>query len=392
MDKDYLKVHRQIFTEDKEITLFYSPGRVNLIGEHIDYNGGYVLPLALTIGNYGTFAFREDNEIHLFSDSFQDNGAFTTRLDSLAYKQEDDWANYIKGVIYFLIQKGFPIQKGFNITISSSLPSGAGLSSSASIEALIAVMMNEMFDLKLDRTYLSLLTQEVENKYINVNCGIMDQFVILNAEENAAIMLDTATLKFEIVPLNLEDVSIVIINSKKKRGLVDSQYNRRREECDLALSIFREHLEVKDLCSISLTEFNQFSGFLHQQDLLKRARHAVTEQQRVLNTKRALEENDLVKVGQYLNESHKSLRDDYQVSVKELDLLVDIAQKHQSLGSRMTGAGFGGCTVNLVYKQNLKHFIDNVKNEYFQQTGYLAEFYIASASNKTSKIEGISHE
>lgn len=205
---NYLEKHQEIFPSSKEPTLFFSPGRVNLIGEHIDYNGGFVFPLALSIGNYGGFSFRDDNQIHLYSDSFPDKGVFICNLSHLEYQKTDDWANYVKGVIYYLRLKGHSISRGFNISIFSTLPSGAGLSSSASIEALIAVMMNDMFHLQIDRTTLSTLTQEVENKYVHVNCGIMDQFVILNGEDDSAIMLNTSTLKFDVVPLHLTQQSI----------------------------------------------------------------------------------------------------------------------------------------------------------------------------------------
>ena len=248
----YLNLHHTHFPEDKNIDLFFSPGRVNLIGEHIDYNGGFVFPFAISLGNFGTFSFREDDEIHLFSDSFTESCVFKTNLRTLEYNKADDWANYVKGVILYLQKETNKVGCGFNITISSTLPSGAGLSSSASIEALIAVMMNDMFDLKRDRTSLSVLTQKVENNYIHVNCGIMDQFVILNGEDQSAIMLNTSTLAFDVVPIRLVDETVVIINSKKRRGLVESAYNDRRNECASALSFFQQYLNVNHLCDITI--------------------------------------------------------------------------------------------------------------------------------------------
>ncbi|MGD9909629.1 MAG: galactokinase [Candidatus Izemoplasmatales bacterium] len=382
----YFNLHRNLFKDDEKIDIFFSPGRVNFIGEHIDYNGGNVFPFAISLGNYGTFSFRKDREIHLFSDSFPEQGIFKTSLDDLKYKKEDDWANYVKGVILYLQEASSSIHQGFNIAISSTLPSGAGLSSSASIEALIAVMMNDMFDLGLDRTYLSVLTQRVENKYIDVNCGIMDQFVILNGEKDSALMLNTSTLKFDVVPFQLKNETVVIINSKKRRGLVESAYNDRRNECASALEFFKQYIDVFDLCSITIDQYNEYAPLCSNPVWMKRAKHAITEQARVFSTKLALEQNDLMTVGQNLLASHHSLRDDFQVSVKELDLLVSLAMKHGAIGARMTGAGFGGCTVNIVKNDLLDHFIKSVTDEYFNQTGYLAEMYIAMPSNKTSRM------
>jgi len=379
-------IHQRIFPDAHHIRTFFSPGRVNLIGEHIDYNGGYVMPLALTIGNVGCISLRNDSQIHLYSDNFSEQGIVSVSLSLLEYHNQHGWANYAKGIIDLLIREKYQITTGFDITILGNLPVGAGLSSSASIEALIIEMMNVMFQLNISRTKMALMSQSVENNYIHVNCGIMDQFVILQGKKDHCLLLNTRTLEYKLAPIVLDEYDIVICNSMVKRGLVDSKYNERRRECSHALAIFQTKLKVDDLCSISLDEFELYQSEIHDITLQKRSRHAITENNRTKLTYISLLKNDIEAVGRYLYQSHISLRDDYEVSCKELDLLVELAMQYGSIGSRMTGAGFGGCTVNIVRKTQTNEFITQVKNAYQQATGLTPEIIVAQVADGTKEV------
>jgi galactokinase len=358
---------------------------VNLIGEHIDYNGGYVMPFALSIGNTGCISIRLDKKIAFYSANFSESGVITSDLDHLEYDNAHGWANYAIGIIFELKKIGYLIPYGFDISIIGNLPTGAGLSSSASIEALMITMMNECFNLKISKKDLSLISQYVENNYIHVNCGIMDQFVILNGVKDHALLLNTSTLDYKLVPMMLNDYDIVICNSLVKRGLVDSKYNERRLECDEALSIFKRYLDINELCQITPSQFEEYKVFLGNDILVKRSRHAVYENFRTMECFRAFKEKDYEKVGKLLTSSHQSLKDDYQVSCKELDVLVELALQNGSIGSRMTGAGFGGCTVNLVKKKDIPYFKKAVQDGYYHATGLYVEIMIASVVDGTKE-------
>lgn len=369
------------------IRTFFSPGRVNLIGEHTDYNGGFVFPTALSIGNYGAIALREDSIIRLYSENFPQYGIIEVNLNDLAYHKSHNWANYVKGVILELIHQGYPIPHGFDLLVYGDLPNSSGLSSSASIELLIAVMMNDLFNLQINRPDLAVLCKKVENEYIGVNCGIMDQFVIANGVQDKALLLDCNTLEFTTVPLDLGDYKIVICNSKVKRGLVDSKYNERRNECEASLKVFQKHYPILNLCDMTQSQFDRYKDELPSDILLKRSRHAVTENLRAIAAVNQLKANDILAFGEAINQSHISLRDDYEVSCKELDTLVELALQNGSIGSRMTGAGFGGCTVNLVKESNLEKFTSEVIKGYYEKYSLQAEVYVAMPSDGTKEIE-----
>ncbi|MBU1144718.1 MAG: galactokinase [Firmicutes bacterium] len=374
------------FEPNPNTRFFFSPGRINLIGEHTDYNGGYVFPCALSIGNYGAISLRNDKLIRLYSENLSEFGIITLNLINLNYQSSHGWANYAKGVIKELLLRGYKINQGFDIAILGNLPVSAGLSSSASIELLISTMMNECFHLGISKTDLALLSQKVENEYIHVNCGIMDQFVIANGKEGHALLLDTAKLEYSLVSLDLKDYEIVICNSKVKRGLVDSAYNERRQECEAALIILQQKLDIHFLCNISIQEFNPYRNLFENPILLKRATHVISENSRTLEAYSLLIKHDILGFGKLITQSHQSLRDDFQVSCKELDGLVDLALNEGSLGSRMTGAGFGGCTINIVSKDRVEEFKKNVSRAYVGLFGITPDILISYASDGAKEI------
>lgn len=380
------EIFNQHFGQNQNIRTFFSPGRVNLIGEHTDYNGGFVFPTALSIGNYGAIALRADSKIRLYSENFPQSGMIEVDLHQLDYQKAHQWANYVKGVVKELKDQGHEINKGFDLAVYGDLPNSSGLSSSASIELLIAVMMNDLFKLNISRPDLAVLCKKVENEYIGVNCGIMDQFVIANGVKNHALLLDCNTLEYTKVPLDLGEYAIVICNSKVKRGLVDTKYNERRSECDASLKIFQQHTPIVNLCDLTQKQFDLYKGYLNNDLLVKRSRHAVSENLRAKASVEQLKAKDLIGFGKAMILSHISLRDDYEVSCEELDTLVELALKNGSIGSRMTGAGFGGCTVNLVKQSHLNPFTKAVLEGYQKKHGIQGEVYVALPSDGTKEI------
>ncbi|HOW38114.1 MAG TPA: galactokinase [Candidatus Izemoplasmatales bacterium] len=386
MHKQVRHIFSKTFGSRPGIRTFFSPGRVNLIGEHIDYNGGFVFPCALSIGNYGAIALREDQTIRFFSQNFESVGIVTVSLSDLDFNPNHNWANYAKGVIREMRIRGMVIDRGFDVAVFGDLPNSSGLSSSASIELLIGVMMNDLFGLGISRPDLAVLCKKVENEYIGVNCGIMDQFVIANAKAEHGLLLDCNTLDFTQVPLHLHGHTIVICNSKVKRGLVDSKYNERRAQCEAAKAVFQRRLPIRELCDLSLEQFAEYASDLKDDVLFRRARHAVTENIRTQNAHRQLLADDLIGFGQAMTASHRSLRDDYEVSCAELDVLVDLALANGAIGARMTGAGFGGCTVNLVPQNCLDSFRSAVIDGYRQAFGIEAPIYFAVPSDGTKEI------
>ena len=378
---------KNIFGESGSEKYFFSPGRVNLIGEHTDYNGGNVFPCALSFGTYGVINLRDDKKVRMYSSNFEDIGIIEFSLDDIHYEKEHDWVNYAKGVISVMKNHGYDINKGFDVVVYGNIPNGAGLSSSASLELLIAVMMDRLFNFNIDRVELVKFSQEAENKFVGVNCGIMDQFAIGMGEENNSILLDCNTLEYKYCPIELKDEVLVIANTNKRRGLADSKYNERRSECEQALEELKVKLNIKSLGDLSIDEFEENKELIKDEIRRKRAKHAVYENQRTLMAKSALESKDLITFGKLMNESHISLRDDYEVTGIELDTLVELAWNHGSvLGARMTGAGFGGCTVALVKKEGVDDFINTVGQGYKDKIGYEASFYIAEVGNGTREI------
>lgn len=376
----------EIFGEQAEAT-FFSPGRINLIGEHTDYNGGHVFPCAISLGTYGAARKREDNKLRFYSANFEDLGIIETSLDDLKYDKKDNWVNYAKGMIYFLKETGHDVDKGMDIFIEGNIPNGSGLSSSASLEMLIGVIAQELFNLDIDRVDLVKLGMETENKFIGVNSGIMDQFAVGMGKQNQAILLDTNTLEYSYAPVNMGNNVIVIMNTNKRRELADSKYNERRSECETAVGELQAKLDIKTLGELDAQTFDEYAYLIEDENRLKRARHAVWENQRTMQAQAALEEGDLEKFGHLVNASHVSLEHDYEVTGIELDTLAHTAWKQEGvLGARMTGAGFGGCGIAIVDKDKVEAFKENVGKVYTEKIGYAPAFYIAEIADGTKVL------
>lgn len=376
----------EIFGEQAEAT-FFSPGRINLIGEHTDYNGGHVFPCAISLGTYGAARKREDNKLRFYSANFEDLGIIETSLDDLKYDKKDNWVNYAKGMIYFLKETGHDVDKGMDIFIEGNIPNGSGLSSSASLEMLIGVIAQELFNLDIDRVDLVKLGMETENKFIGVNSGIMDQFAVGMGKKNQAILLDTNTLEYSYAPVDMGNNVIVIMNTNKRRELADSKYNERRSECETAVGELQAKLDINTLGELDAQTFDEYAYLIEDENRLKRARHAVWENQRTMQAQAALEEGDLEKFGRLVNASHVSLEHDYEVTGIELDTLAHTAWKQEGvLGARMTGAGFGGCGIAIVDKDKVEAFKENVGKVYTEKIGYAPAFYIAEIADGTKVL------
>ena len=377
---------KEVFGKDAE-QQFFAPGRVNLIGEHTDYNGGNVFPCAIDRGTYGLVSKRADRTFRMYSENFADLGVMEFTLDELVNDKKHDWANYPKGVIKMFVEEGFKIDSGFDFLVSGNIPNGAGLSSSASIEMLTGIVLKDLFHLSIDPIAMALLGKKVENLFIGVNSGIMDQFAIAMGKKDHAILLDCNTLKYDYVPVVLKDEVIVIANTNKRRGLADSKYNERRAECDEALAELQTKLPIKALGELSIEEFEANKDLIKSPIRQKRAKHAVYENQRTLKAQKELSAGNLAEFGKLMNQSHISLRDDYEVTGVELDTLAALAWEQPGVvGSRMTGAGFGGCTVSIVKKDQVDDFIKNVGEAYKNKIGYAADFYIAAVSEGARKL------
>lgn len=378
---------KEYFNKEGE-RVFFSPGRVNLIGEHTDYNGGHVFPCALTIGTYAVVSKREDSLVRVVSLNFEKLGIIEFDINNIAYDKKDDWANYPKGVVKALQEHGYKTSNGFEILFFGNIPNGSGLSSSASIEVLMGTILNDYFEFNIDMISIVKMCQEAENKFIGVNCGIMDQFSIGMGKKNCAILLDCNNLKYEYSTLKMDGYKIVIGNTNKKRGLADSKYNERRSECESALESIQKEVKINSLGELSEEKFEEVKHLIKDEVKRKRAKHAVYENQRTLKAVEALKNEDLVTFGKLMNESHISLRDDYEVTGKELDTLVSLAwQQEGVIGSRMTGAGFGGCTVSIVKEENIDVFTRNIEKGYKEIIGYKPDFYVVDISDGTGRIE-----
>lgn len=387
MKKELLKKFEEIFGEEGEIKSYFAPGRVNLIGEHTDYNGGHVFPCALTIGTYAIARKRQDNKLRFYSMNFEMLGVLESSLDDLVFGKEADWTNYPKGVIWAFIEKGYPVQNGFDLLLYGNIPNGSGLSSSASVEVVTGYMLKDMLGFTLSMVDIALIGQYSENHFNGVNCGIMDQFSIAMGKKDNAIFLDTSDLSYEYAPIKLENSKIVITSSNKKRGLGDSKYNERRSECETALEEIQKVKNIKTLGDLSEEEFEVLQMAIKDPIRKKRAKHAVYENQRTKKAVNALKENEIELFGRLMNESHISLRDDYEVTGVELDTLVEVAWEQEGvIGSRMTGAGFGGCTVSIVKSDKVDHFIEQVGKKYKEKIGYEADFYVVDIGDGAREI------
>lgn len=364
---------------------FFSPGRVNLIGEHIDYNGGHVFPCALNFGTLGCVRKRKDKKVNLASTNIPLK--ISIDLDNIKYKKEDGWGNYPKGVIKEIIDKGYKVG-GMDILVSGNIPNGAGLSSSASLELLIAIMINNIFNNgNLDKIELIKLSQKAENDFVGLNCGIMDQFAVAMGKKDRAILLDCNTLEYKYAPVNLKNYVITIMNTNKRRELSDSKYNERRLECEKALKIINNKKKINYLCELSLEEFEGLKNLIEDKIILNRATHVVYENERVKRAYDLLSKGNIDEFGKLLIESHFSLRNLYEVTGKELDVIVDEALKVPGcIGARMTGAGFGGCAIALVEKNKLALFKEEVSNNYNNIIGYKPDFYTSEIGEGTYEI------
>lgn len=378
MIQKVLACFKEKYGAQGDIRTYFAPGRVNLIGEHTDYNGGHVFPCALTIGTYMAARKREDNKLRFYSMNFERTGVVESSLDEFLMGKEGNWTQYPKGVMWAFMEKGHTFDKGFDIVIYGNIPNGSGLSSSASLEVLTGVMLRDMFGFDdLTMTDLALCGQFSENRYNGVNCGIMDQFAIAMGKKDHAIFLDTADLSYTYAPLKLEGAKIVIACSNKKRGLGDSKYNERRSECETALAELQTVKNIKSLGELSSEEFEQLKDAIKDPVRQKRAKHAVYENERTIKAVAALQAGDIAEFGRLMNASHVSLRDDYEVTGKELDTLVSASWECDGvIGSRMTGAGFGGCTVSIVKTDAVDAFIERVGTAYKTAIGYAADFYV----------------
>ena len=376
-----------VFGAEAEHT-FFSPGRINLIGEHTDYNGGHVFPVAISLGTYGAARKRDDKTLCFYSANFEDQGIIEVPLENLRFEKTHNWTNYPKGVLHFLQKAGHVIDKGMDIYVSGNIPNGSGLSSSASLELLTGIIVEKLFDLKLERLDLVKIGKQTENEFIGVNSGIMDQFAIGMGADQRAIYLDTNTLEYDLVPLDLKDNVVVIMNTNKRRELADSKYNERRAECEKAVEELNRMLSIATLGELDEWSFDEYSYLIEDENLLKRARHAVLENQRTLQARAALQAGDLDKFGRLMNASHVSLEHDYEVTGLELDTLVHTAWEQEGvLGARMTGAGFGGCAIALVQKDAVPAFKEAVGKSYEEVVGYAPSFYIAEVASGTRVLD-----
>ena len=377
MKQQLTQKFEKVFGDAEDTKVYFAPGRVNLIGEHTDYNGGHVFPCALTIGTYAVARKNSDGVMRFYSMNFEKMGVVTVPAKDFANNPTDDWCNYPKGVMWAFSQKGYEITSGLDILYFGNIPNGSGLSSSASIEVLTGFILMDLFGFDVDMIQNAMFCQYSENQFNGVNCGIMDQFAIAMGKKDHAIFLDTADLSYEYAPISLEGAKLVIACSNKKRGLGDSKYNERRSQCEEALADLRRVVDIKNLGDLTEEQFEQYRSAIKDPVCAVRAKHAVYENQRTIKAVAALKAGDIQTFGQLMNASHVSLRDDYEVTGVELDTLVETAWEQEGvIGSRMTGAGFGGCTVSIVRDEAVDSFIKNVGDAYKEKIGYAADFYV----------------
>ncbi len=385
--EELLQAFGAVFGEGGDIVTVFSPGRVNMIGEHTDYNGGHVFPCALTIGTYFAARKRDDRVFRFFSGNFEKQGIVERTLDALEYDEEKGFTNYLMGMVWSYAKRDMIVNEGMDVYLWGNIPNGSGLSSSASIEVGMGKVLNEMYGFDVPNREIALIGQYSENNYNGVNCGIMDQFAVAMGKADNAIFLDTATLEYEYAPLALDGMKIVIASSNKKRRLGESKYNERRAECEEALAELQTVVDIKSLGELTNEAFEQYKDAIKSEIRQKRARHAVYENQRTVEAVRLLKEGEVEAFGKLMNDSHVSLRDDYEVTGIELDTLAEEAWKIDGcVGSRMTGAGFGGCTVSIVKDEAVDRFIKEVGEAYLKKIGYAADFYVVSIGEGTHVI------
>lgn len=378
MTEKLIQRFKELYGKQGEVRVYFAPGRVNLIGEHTDYNGGHVFPCALTLGTYGIVRDREDRVLRFYSANFEKLGVIETSLDDLIPDKAAGWTNYPKGVMWAFEKRGYQLTHGMDILIYGNIPNGSGLSSSASLEVLTGLILKDTFGFEqVSMIDVALIGQDSENNFNGCNCGIMDQFASAMGKKDHAIFLDTNTLNYEYAPVVLENAKIVITNSKVKHSLVNSAYNDRRNECETALKELQSVVNIKTLGDLTEEEYEAHKDAIKDPVRQKRAKHAVYENQRTIRAVEALKNNDVELFGKLMNASHKSLRYDYEVSCEEIDILVDLAQAMPGvIGSRITGGGFGGCTVSIVKNDTVDAFIREIGKTYQEKVGHEAEFYV----------------
>lgn len=382
MKETVLKKFEEVFGDSEGAKVFFAPGRVNLIGEHTDYNGGHVFPCALTIGTYMAVKKRDDKKLRFYSMNFDHLGVIESSIEGLKPEKEADWTNYPKGVMWAFEKRGMKMDCGLDIVLNGNIPNGSGLSSSASLEVVTGFMLRDLFGFDVTNVELARIGQYSENNFNGMNCGIMDQFASAMGKKDNAIFLDTADLSYEYAPINLAGAKIVVTNSKVKHSLVNSEYNTRRSECETALKELQTVTDIKGLGDLTEEEFEAHKSAIKDETRVKRAKHAVYENRRTIRAVEALKNNDLETFGKLMNASHVSLRDDYAVSCSEIDVLVDAAWKVEGvIGSRITGGGFGGCTVSIVKDEAIEAFKEQVGKAYQEQVGKTPEFYVVEIGN-----------
>ena len=388
MTEKLMETFQNLFGADGDIRTYFAPGRVNLIGEHTDYNGGHVFPCALTLGTYAVARKRDDRVLRFYSENFSSLGVIETSLDDLVPDEKADWTNYPKGVMWTFEKRGYKLPQGLDIAIYGDIPNGSGLSSSASLEVLTGIVLKDMFGFdEITMPEIAQIGQYSENNFNGCNCGIMDQFASAMGKKDNAIFLDTNTLEYEYAPVVLPDAKIVITNSKVKHSLVDSAYNDRRSECETALEELKSEMPIVTLGDLTEAEFEAHKDTIKDPVRQLRAKHAVYENQRTIRAVAALKANNIEEFGKLMNESHISLKNDYEVSCEEIDILVDLAWEIPGvIGSRITGGGFGGCTVSIVKNDAVDTFIEKVGNGYKEQTGNTAEFYVVEVGDGAHRL------
>jgi len=384
MKQQFVDKFLEIYGEgDGEVAVYFAPGRVNLIGEHTDYNGGHVFPCAITIGTYAAARVRTDSTFRFYSLNYPEKGILEVSLGNLSYRREDGWGNYPKGVIQTFQNKGFRISRGLDILYYGDIPKGLGIGSSASLEVVTGLILRDLLELTdISMVDIALFSQLAENEYMGMNCGIMDPFTIAMGKKDHAIFLDTSDLSYIYAPLELPHEKIIITNSGKARVAVDERYQERRSQCEEALRELQTVISISDLSELTAEVFEQVQEMIKSPVRVRRARHAVTENQRTIQAVKALERGDIKEFGQLMDASHLSLKEDYEVSCEELDVLVEEAWKIDGvIGSRMMGAGFGGCTISIVANRAVNEFITRVGQNYEEKTGRHAEFYVVETGN-----------
>ncbi len=387
MKEAVLKKFGELYGDTQGVNVYFAPGRVNLIGEHTDYNGGHVFPCALTIGTYVAARKRADRKLTFYSMNFDRLGVVEGSLDDLTPSKEAEWTNYPKGVMWAFAGRGMKMDCGLDIVLYGNIPNGSGLSSSASLEVVTGYVLKDLYGFDVTNVDLAKIGQYSENNFNGMNCGIMDQFASAMGKKDNAIFLDTADLSYEYAPLVLDGAKIVVTNSNVKHSLVNSAYNERRSECEKALEELQTVVEIKGLGDLSEEQFEAHKGAIKSEVRVKRAKHAVYENQRTIRAVAALKNNDLKLFGELMNASHVSLRDDYAVSCEEIDVLVEEAWKVDGvIGSRITGGGFGGCTVSIVRDEAVDAFREKVGAAYQERAGRTADFYVVEIGDGPCRL------